>query len=413
MPAMPVAVLAVSCLMFTAALPANAQETANAQDTTAGVRFDLKKHPSMRVGSALKLDFTARLDTDTRLATQAIGMEAADFEFDHRRVGVEGALFKKVQFEISRDLGSDRAWRDVYINLRQTKTLEFQAGRFKIPFGRETLTGGKNLDFVRRSLIATQLGPSRDTGVMAHGRLFDRHLEYSTGYFAGDGDNSRTTATQGGGDTVAARLVFLPLSSSSGKASKADDALQLGVAVTNSRLANVLGLRGRTVFSDGVFFDRGYVNGTRQRYGLEAAWARGPVSITSEYMTVSEDRSGMGFSGEDLDPVHARGWYLAATWAVTGEKKAGRLEPRHVLGHGFGAVELAARIEQLRFGNAGSNPSTNADRAMTAGLNWYLNYYIRVQSNLVIESIEDPQRSPAPSTAGRFIGVVFRVQFTL
>jgi phosphate-selective porin OprO/OprP len=418
MPAMRIAALAVSCVVLTAAPSANAQETSDphdttAQETTAVVRFDLKKHPSMRVGSALKLDLTARVDSDTRLATPAIGMESADFQFAHRRVGVEGSLYKKVEFEISRDLGSDGVWRDVFVNVRQTKTFEVQAGRFKIPFGRETLTGSKNLDFVRRSLIATELGPSRDTGVMAHGRLFHRHLEYASGYFAGDGDNSRTSKTEGGGKTAAARLVFLPLSDSSGKASKADDALQLGFAVTTSSLTNVLGLRGRTVFSDGVFFDRGYVNGTRQRYGLEAAWARGPVSITSEYITVSDDRSGMGFSGEDLDPVHARGWYLSATWALTGEKKAGRLEPRRTVGHGFGAVELAARIEQLRFGNAGSNPSTNADRAMTTGLNWYLNYYVRVQSNLVIESIEDPQRSPAPSTAGRFIGAVFRVQFTL
>jgi phosphate-selective porin len=294
--------------------------------------------------------------------------------------------------------------------------LEIQAGRFKIPFGRETLTGGKNLDFVRRSLIANELGPSRDTGVMAHGRLLRRHVEYAAGYFVGAGDNSRTSATEGGGKTMAARVVFLPLSDSSGKAGKArkaDDSLQIGFAITNGSLANVLGLRGRTVFSDGVFFDRAYVNGTRQRYGLEAAWARGPVSITSEYMTVSDDRSAMGFSGEDLNPVHARGWYLSSTWALTGEKKTGRLEPRRAVGKGFGAVELAARFEQLRFGDAGSNPSTNADRVMTTGVNWYLNYYVRVQTNLVIESIEDPQRSPAPSTAGRFIGAIFRVQFTL
>jgi phosphate-selective porin OprO/OprP len=402
MPAMRTAVLMVGVLL--AATPrAHGQE----------VKFDLENHPSMRVGSALKLDFTARLDTDTRLATPAIGMETTDFQFDRRRIGVEGALFKKVQFEMSRDLGSDGGWRDVFVNVRQTKTLEVQAGRFKIPFGRETLTGGKNLDFVRRSLIAAQLGPSRDTGIMAHGRLFNRHLEYQAGYFAGDGDNSRTSATEGGGKTTAVRLVFLPLSDTSGKASKADDALQLGIAVANSRVANVLGLRGHTAFGDGVFFDRGYVNGTRKRYGLEAAWSHGPVSITSEYITVSDDRKAMGFSGEDLAPVQARGWYLSSTWALTGEHKAGRIEPRRAFPHGFGAVELAARVEQLRFGSAGSNPAANADRVMTTGVNWYLNYYVRVQSNLVIESIDDPQRSPAPSTGGRFIGAVFRVQFTL
>ena len=43
--------------------------------------------------------------------------------------------------------------------------LELKTGRFKVPFGREELIGGTNLDFVRRSLIAKYLAPGRDTGV--------------------------------------------------------------------------------------------------------------------------------------------------------------------------------------------------------------------------------------------------------
>ena len=141
------------------------------------------------------------------------------------------------------------------------------------------------------------------------------------------------------------------------------------------------------------------------------------MSLSSEYIAVTDARRGMGVDGQNLDPVHAGGWYLAATWALTGEDKSGRLEPRRNVPHGPGAIELVLRVEQLRFGAvelpAGKQVSTNADHVTTAGLNWNLNHYLRLQGNLVMESVDDPERSPAPTTIGRFIGAVFRLQFSL
>ena len=384
-------------LLASLALPANAQE-----------------RPSVNVGSHIELDFTARFDADVRLATDAIGMDGADVDLDHRRVGVEGSIAKSVDFQVERDLVADGSWRDVFVNVRHNKAFEVQAGRFKIPFGREALQSGKNIDFVRRALISTQLAPGRDTGIMAHGRLAGRRLRYSAGFFGGGGDNSRTSTTEGAGRTIAGRVVFVPLTQSGGST---DGRLQIGAGVTDDDLRDVLGLRGRTAFGDDVFFDRVYVNGRRLRYGVDAVWNRGPVSLSSEYMAVTDARRGMGVDGQNLDPVHAGGWYLAATWALTGEDKSGRLEPRRNVPHGPGAIELVLRVEQLRFGAvelpAGKQVSTNADQVTTAGLNWNLNHYLRLQGNLVMESVDDPERSPAPTTIGRFIGAVFRLQFSL
>ena len=70
--------------------------------------------------------------------------------------------------------------------------------------------------------------------------------------------------------------------------------LQIGGALVTSRLDDQLGLRGRTVFGEGVFFDRVFVDGRRLRRGLEASWARGPASLSWEYMRVSDQRLGMG-----------------------------------------------------------------------------------------------------------------------
>ncbi|MBI2833798.1 MAG: hypothetical protein HYX76_05160 [Acidobacteria bacterium] len=413
-----------------------ASEEAAAEDAPSRkpnpVTFKLGKHPSLHIGSAVKVEFRARVETDLRTATPAIGLDQPDVEWGDRRVGFEGTAFKKIEFEVSRelsddfeasrDLSSKTRWRDVYLNLRALKSFELEAGRFKVPFGYDALTGETNLDFVRRSLAARVLSPSRDVGLMVHGRPVGRHVNYQIGYFTRDGDNARTTHTKGGRDAFAARLIVRPFASGSDGPLAG---LQLGMATLQSHLDNQLGVRGRTVFGDGVFFDRVYVNGRRQRIGFEAAWSTGPVSVSGEYISASDQRKAMGFTGDDLPPVRARAWYVAGTWALTGERKDGRLEPRHpLLQSGWGAIELAARIERLEFdsiiypGVAFGFPNAsgllrNADRVTTLGVNWYLNRYVKVQSNVVIESIADPQRSPAPAAAGRYISSVFRFQFVL
>jgi phosphate-selective porin len=159
--------------------------------------------------------------------------------------------------------------------------------------------------------------------------------------------------------------------------------------------------------------------------GLEGAWTAGPVGLSGEYITTADERRGMGLDGEDLSSVSASAWYLAATWALTGERKHGRIEPnRDFLNGGFGAIEVTARLEQLRFkpvtypGTAYGFPPAdhllgNADRVTTLGVNWYVNHYLKVQSNLIKEAVEDPARSPAPSSGGRFNTAVFLFQFRM
>jgi phosphate-selective porin len=145
--------------------------------------------------------------------------------------------------------------------------------------------------------------------------------------------------------------------------------------------------------------------------------------LSTEYVTVSEQRRGMGFSGADLPGVDAHAWYVAGTWALTGERKHGRLEPAHDLFRsGYGALELAVRTEELRFQMANAADAlagyptaspflTNADHATTVGVNWYMNHYVKLAGDVVMESIEDPSRSPSPGTGGRFITTVFLLQF--
>ena len=412
----------VFALLFWLPLLASSAGAQDAPSDPPLARFTMGDHPSIRIGSSIRIDLRARAQADARLATPDIGLDQAQFDWKTPRVGVEGTLARRVEFEVSRDLGEASAWKDVYLNYRLARAVEIEAGRFKVPFGREMLTGPSNLDFVYRSLAASELSPSRDTGLMGHGRLWGRWVRYQAGYFVHDGDNARTAHTSGAEDTLAFRVLIEPFK-------RPPDAVaplfQAGIASTDSRLDNCLGLRGNTVLGDGVFFDRVYVNGRRRRTGLEGALSRGPASITSEYIVVSDQREAMGFAGETLPDVRSRGWYVAATWVLTGERKDGRVEPRRAfLRGGFGAVEVTARVEALKFDDVSfpgatfgfpsdGHSSGNENRVTTFGLNWSLDRFARIQGNVILESIPDWQRSPAPTALGRFLSIVIRTQFVL
>jgi phosphate-selective porin OprO/OprP len=412
--------IAALVLALLTATPAAAQE-----ESKESAKPKSPKHPSLTLGP-VKLDFKIRLEAEMRAPTTATGLDRGQIDWQDRRLGVEGTAFKRITFEISRELSEDfeeahdlsekTAWRDAYASLRFTKGFNIEAGRFKLPFGREELTSEPSLDFAHRSLAARVLSPGRDVGVMAHGRLFGRVVNYQAGYFTRDGDNGRTSQTYGGQNAVAGRLVLTPFASAP---TSVLAPFEIGVNAATSQVDNRLGLRGRTVLGDGIIFDRVYVNGARQRAGLDAAWTNGPLGLTTEYVVVSDERQGMGFAGDDLPNIVAAAWYAAGTWAITGERKKGRLEPsRNLLQGGFGAIELKARVESLRFRTAlypgalaPDKLLANADRAATVGVNWYLNHYIKLQSDIVLESIDDAERSPAPTSGGRFTSAVCLLQF--
>ena len=247
--------------------------------------------------------------------------------------------------------------------MRFSRRFELQGGRFKIPFGRDALASGANLDFVSRSLLGRQLAPGRDVGVMAHGRLSDR-LTYDAGYFLHDGDNSRSGVTEGGDHAVAGRIEFQPFTA---RKNSRLEPLEIGVAVLRSQLDDSLGLRGQTVFGDGDFFERVFADGRRLRVGADAEWSRGPFGLSGEFARTWDARNAMGLEGEDLPGTGAIGWYVSGAWVVTGERKRARVEPRKsVLAGGLGAVEIAARLERLGF-DAVVYPGGRRPRAAPGG----------------------------------------------
>lgn len=382
------------------------------------LRLDWTNHPSLRAGKWLRIDFRARVQRDVRRSDAAMNDNPDADDIARRRVGIDGRLGQIVDYQLEYELAASE-WRDVYVNFRQFKAVQVQAGKFKVPFSLEETTGATNLDFVYRSRIASRLAPGRDRGVAVHGRVLNDIVTYEAGLFRNDGANARPSrsARVFGGRTTAARIKVEPFHAS--KSVLAD--FQAGAAVSTTTVPEGFpAVRARTVLGASFFESDVWVKGRRRRTGLEARWRPGPFSIQTEYIRLSDERRGQGVDDGDLDPLVADGWYVSGAWVITGEEKSDGLDkPRHR----FGAVEVTSRVETLRFGNTGVSEDLsrsdraiavlgNADHALTYGVNWYLNRWVKVQFNLIRERIHDPVIGPLPVRSS-FWSRALRFQFTI
>lgn len=415
--------------------------TGEVEALEAPARFVWTPRPSFRYGNIFRIDLEAKFQEDVHRSYDGAEASAglSTFELHRNRVGIQGTLFERIEFEVERELtekeltDEDMAasmrprspWKDVSVDVDYIEHAQVRAGKFKIPFGLDELTGVTHNDFVYRSLGADYLAPSRAVGVMVHGRFFKRGLNYWTGAFRYDGDNARSKKIQGGAETLAVRVTGTPLRP---LAFAGFDDLEVGTAFTVSALSDDSfrpnGLRGRTVVTEDTFFDPVYVKGRRRRWEGDVDWPIGPASLRAEYTLVTDDRLKQGYGDQDLPDVRYRSWYLSGTYLLTGETKTRPVQPQtDFLRGGAGAVELAVRYERMwcdsvrgqdtPFRNPrAENILPSGDRVLTLAVNWILNRWIKLQFNGIREHVEDPERNPVPNAAA-FWSRVIRLQFVL
>jgi len=334
------------------------------------------------------------------------------------RVGVEGHYhWLSFQVDAAPVLDSGDELKDAWGEIRFARGLRLRGGRMKVPVSPEWMSSPSKTDFLERSVIVEAMAPDRDWGAELNGEL-GRLVEYQAGVFAGDGAKSRVRA----GTTYAGRVVFKPWrgvevggSTSGGdvEASPAGPGLDpdpKGFAASSQ--------------TEYRFFEPVFVNGRRQRWDAEATVRRGPFGFRAEYLEQTEARQGQGPTLEDLPDVRGRGYQLAATWLLTGERKARTVKPRARLFHGPGAIELGVRYEDMRvddvgndgfegFGSRARNLRPAGYRAVTGGLSWWPTVFVRLMGNVVVERYRDPLLAPETGREGNYVSLLGRVQVML
>ena len=361
------------------------------------------------------------LDTDYR-AYKGDGAPSDSFLIRRARFGFQGNYGSHFDFAILTDSNATNGAivRDAYLNVRIRPEFQFQAGQFKEPFAQETGIGATNLDFVERglqSLLYPSAGSAfRSPGLVIHGDLDGGVMQYWGGIFDGKGYTgvSNTTSVP---ESIG-RVRFYPFRKHKGSLFEAF-AFGGSIAYSYSRgLSNEV--TPRMLLPDGsyTFFPQFPINGNVWRYEGEFTYLHGPWGFRDEYVQAMFDRTGVGtlqFGGlgfQNLPTVRFRGWNSSATYLLTGERRPENGTPRvkHPVfgpetpgssGKGWGAWELGFRYSGLE----GKEPGIFFDNVYTpenvpgfnqktdqfsAGLNWYLNYWVRYQTTVDVDRLRDP-----------------------
>jgi phosphate-selective porin OprO/OprP len=331
------------------------------------------------------LKIGADLQVDNRAFVGTGSQSLADGTLLRRvRPTFSGTVYKYVDYMFRPDFGQGNTIiYDAYIELKYFDRFKVRVGKFKPPVGLERLQSDDDTSFIERGL-PTLLGPSRDIGYQVSGDIVKRRVAYAVGVFNGVADNGLSDAAVSSHKDYAARLFFTPF-----QPEKASPLRGLGFGMGASS-GNVDGLPLPSFKSAGqssIFpFASGVAEaGHRTRLAPQAYYYLGPFGLLTEYTLTQE---GLQKSGVRRN-VAFRAWQVEASYILTGEAKGftsptpkRAFDPRN---HGWGAVELAARVGDFRadtgiFNNGFASVAT-APRQLhewVGGVNWYLNRLLRI-----------------------------------
>ncbi len=352
-------------------------------------------------GKSFQLKLRAYTQFDSRWLTR--GEDVGDDTFVFRRVRpfVEGTAFEFIDFRVMPDFAnSTLTLFDAYVNFRYLTQLQLQGGKFKPPVGLERLQSATATMFIERG-FPTLLVPSRDLGGMIHGELANGFFTYQVGGFNGVRDGGTQDVDTDDGKDVVGRIFLHPL-----RPLESDwfDNFGIGASGSWGRVDEQTPTSFRTIAASGNYFTYlaatgGFqavgAEGDRIRFSPQAYWYVGPLGVLGEYV-VSEQELHRDFTAAPGTPslkedLSHTAWQVAASYALTGEDASYKglvpARPFDPFKGTWGAFEVAARYNEIDFDSDSfpifANPAASAGRAQswTAGLNWYLNRYIRVMAN--------------------------------
>jgi phosphate-selective porin OprO/OprP len=357
---------------------ARAKSAASVTADTGG--FTIKSNDGnflLKIGADLQVDNRAYVGDGAAAGADTILLRRV-------RPTFSGTVYTYVDYYFRPDFGQGTTViYDAYIELKYVPAAKLRVGKFKPPVGLERLQSDDDTSFVERGL-PTLLAPSRDIGYQISGDAVPRRVNYSVGVFNGVPDNGLSDAAASSHRDFAARLFLTPFN---GAARNPLSGLGFGSGISGGGVDGIA-LPAYKTFGQTNFFSfaSGVTSaGHRTRLSPQGYYYLGPFGVLTEYTLTKE-----GFKkGLVQREIAFRAWQVAATYILTGEKKGftsptpGKsFDPRN---HGWGAVELAARVGDFSAERAVYNygfalPATTPRHSheWVGGVNWYLNRLVRM-----------------------------------
>ncbi len=284
--------------------------------------------------------------------------------------------------------------KDGYVSWKRWEEFNLRLGQFYEPISQEDQTSFRFVDFAERSVM-NRLLTGRETGLEFRGTIDGGLLSYRLMFANGNSllnDQGRGVVDREDEKQVAGRVMVRPLVHS-GEPLLAGLELGLGGSIEDVDNLPIAAFDLTTTELSVLYLDStgaGTFDGRRTRLVPQFSWALGPALVRGEYL-IRRDELDDTFADRDLE---SGGWYVYATWLVTGEAK--KPETRVAPSGDGGAVELALRIARIEVDNALENGffaagAGNAERvtSVTGGVNWWIRSSVRLTLNAVREEYGD------------------------
>lgn len=291
-----------------------------------------------------------------------------------------------------------------YLDFTRWSAARIRVGQFKPLFGLERAQSTNFTDFTEISLATgngSVFNSTYDRGVMVYGDLLP-WVNYNVYAVNGSGQNNDDAKDS---KDIGARL-------NANLAKLTDNknlVLHVGASVSKGSIdfttPTTKSIKQKTEGNGIEFFSVGNIINTekteRERFGIETAFAYGPVKLQSEYIQANfEGRQGAVAPGVTFDH-DIKTWYADINWLLTGEHYAdayksgvfGRIKPNNNFDDkaGWGAFELGLRYSKFDASDfeaiKAANTATKAD-AWTAGAKWIFNPNARLVLNYVRTSFD-------------------------
>ena len=303
-----------------------------------------------------------------------------------------------------------------WIEYAQLSWAKARVGQFKEPFSLEELTLDPYIDFLERSIITTNFSPAHDLGAMLHGYLWENRIEYGVGAFNGRGKNREDNTDD---KDIAGRVVLQPF-----EIANIDLLKKLWIGVDGTWGRNDESLAGVSYRTAGrspfwTYASNTSFNDNRWRLGVDLEWLYGPFSLKSEWGHSTFE--GIRNLTQEADGKFD-GWYVSATWLVTGGTKTRGNKPTipnknfDPFKNTWGAFEIGFRYEQLIASGTpierGLATGTDHVDALTVGLTWFFNKLVRGGFNYERSIFEDAVVIDNKSVRNEDL-YLFRAQFEI